>query len=125
MGPFTIQVDQAELDELRRRLAGTRWPEPIPGTGWDYGTDVSWLRDLCAYWADGFDWRAQEERLNAVDHFRAVVDGVRIHYAALGRRGPLVVMIHGFPDFWYTWREQMAGLSHTTGSSRSISAATT
>ena len=63
--PFAIDVPEAVLDDLRARLAATRWPEPIPGAGWDYGVDIAYLRELCDYWRDGYDWRAWEARLNA------------------------------------------------------------
>ena len=65
--PFTISVSDAQIADLRRRLADTRWPDQLPGTGWDYGCDLAWLRDLASYWADGFDWRSAEARLNSMD----------------------------------------------------------
>ena len=63
--PFRIDVPDAVLTDLRERLARTRWPEPIPGTEWDYGAKVDTVRELCEYWRDGYDWRAQEAALNA------------------------------------------------------------
>ena len=65
------------LDDLRVRLGRTRWPSAAPGAPWAQGTDLAYLRDLCAYWVDGFDWRERETRLNAHEHFLADVDGVR------------------------------------------------
>lgn len=78
--PFTIHVEDAVLDDLRARIRATRWPDPAPGAPWERGTDLAYLRDLLAYWADGFDWRARERELNAYAHFRAELDGVRIHF---------------------------------------------
>ena len=53
--PFTIAVPDDDVDDLRRRLAATRWPDQIPGSGWDYGCDLAWLQDLAGHWADGYD----------------------------------------------------------------------
>ncbi|KQC37811.1 epoxide hydrolase family protein [Frankia sp. ACN1ag] len=98
--PFTIDVPDAVLDDLRHRLRRTRWTEQIPGTGWDLGTDVDYLRGLCAYWADGFDWRAAEARLNRWPHLRTVIDGTTVH--ALHARSPHpdavpLLLTHGWP----------------------------
>ena len=62
--PFSIHLDDDVLADLRARILGTRWPNEVPGAGWQLGTDQGYLRDLLAYWADGFDWRAQERELN-------------------------------------------------------------
>jgi hypothetical protein len=78
--PFTIHVSDEVLDDLRARIRNTRWPEPAPGPAWDQGTDLAYIKEVCASWADGFDWRARERELNAFHHFRASVDGVRIHF---------------------------------------------
>jgi pimeloyl-ACP methyl ester carboxylesterase len=100
--PFTIAVPDAALDDLRRRLAATRWPQPIPGSEtWDLGTQEATLRRLAARWADGYDWRAAERALNALPHFVVDLDGAPVHYVHL--RGasdapsfPLV-LTHGWP----------------------------
>jgi pimeloyl-ACP methyl ester carboxylesterase len=99
--PFTVDVGQGVLEDLRSRLARTRWPDAAPGEPWAQGTDLAYLRELLAYWAGGFDWRARERELNAFDHFRAEVDGVWIHFVhARARNGggiPLV-LTHGWPS---------------------------
>jgi len=99
--PFTIDIPQATLDDLRARLARTRWPDEVAGAGWDYGTDLAYLRELTAYWGHGFDWRAQERRLNGYANFRAEVDGIGIHFIHERGRGtdtiPLL-MLHGWPS---------------------------
>jgi hypothetical protein len=64
--PFTIKVPDAVLQDLKARLRNTRLPQEIPNTGWDYGTDLAYLRSLVGYWRDSFDWRAQERKLNAL-----------------------------------------------------------
>ncbi len=98
--PFAIDVPQPTLDDLRNRLARTRWPEPLPGSGWDLGVDVRYLRELCAYWADGYDWRAQEARLNAIPGFRCEVDAVDLHLWHVRGVGPApipLLLVHGWP----------------------------
>ena len=77
--PFAPRAEQAILDELRRRLLATAWPDAPAGIGWSAGVDVAELRDLVAYWADGFDWREAEERLNRLPRFRTTIDGLGIH----------------------------------------------
>src|SRR5689334_20142198 len=67
--PFRVEVPEPVLDDLRERLARTRWPDQIPHSGWDYGTDLAYLQDLCDTWRAKFDWRAQEERFNRWPHF--------------------------------------------------------
>ena len=91
--PFSIRVDEEVLTDLRSRLRATRWPDPAPGAPWEQGTDLEYLREVVAYWAEAFDWRAQERALNAFAHFRVDLDGVRIHFvherAAGGEGVPL------------------------------------
>lgn len=98
---FSIDVNEEVLTDLRRRILDTRWPGASPGTPWEYGTDPEYLRDLLRYWADGFDWRARERELNGFHHFRAELDGIRIHFVqqrAADGRGIPVVLTHGWPS---------------------------
>ena len=69
MEPFRIQIAEEVLDDLRARLCRTRWPDQIPGIGWEQGTELDWLQRLVSYWAHEFDWCAWERKLNALDHF--------------------------------------------------------
>jgi pimeloyl-ACP methyl ester carboxylesterase len=98
--PFKVHVDTAVLDDLRDRLARTRWPDQIEGSGWNYGVDVKYMRGLVDYWRSGFDWRAAERRLNAFDQFTTTVDGIEIHFIHQRSRHanalPLV-LTHGWP----------------------------
>jgi pimeloyl-ACP methyl ester carboxylesterase len=99
--PFAIAVPDEVLSELRARLLDTRWPEPSPGPAWEQGTDLAYLQDLVAYWADGYDWRERERELNEHRHFRATVDGVRIHFVherAPGGDGLPLILTHGWPS---------------------------
>lgn len=98
--PFTIDVPQAELDDLRDRLARTRWVDELPGAGADYGMPLATVRALAAYWQDGFDWRAQEAKLNELPQFVTEIDGEQIHFLHI--RSPHadalpLVMTHGWP----------------------------
>jgi len=100
VSPFEIRVDDAVLDDLRRRLAHTRFPDQIEGTGWEYGVSVASLRDLVAYWRDTYDWRAAEARLNRLAHFRTRIDGQSIHF--VHARSPHadampLLLLHGWP----------------------------
>ncbi|RYG37231.1 epoxide hydrolase [bacterium] len=104
MQPFQIDVPDRVLEDLQRRLRATRWPDEMTGKGWKYGTDSAYLRPLCEYWADGFDWRAQEAKLNGLDQFTAEVDGISLHFVHQKSRHkeaiPLLLS-HGWPDsFW-------------------------
>lgn len=99
--PFEVQLDQATLDDLKQRLAQTRWPDQVRAAGWEYGTELGYLRELAAYWQNDFDWRAQERRINAFEQFRAEIDGFGIHFIHQRGKGsnPLpVVMLHGWPS---------------------------
>lgn len=98
--PFRIDVPQADLDDLRDRLARTRWPDELPGAGWDYGIPLDYTRELAEYWRTGYDWRAHEARLNEFGQFTTTIDGQRIHFlhvrSAVPDALPLVIT-HGWP----------------------------
>jgi microsomal epoxide hydrolase len=83
--PFTVSVPEAALDDLRQRLRHTRWPDQIPGSGWDYGTDLETLQALCTYWVEEFDWRAAEARLDAWPQFTTTIEAA----TSTGERAPL------------------------------------
>jgi pimeloyl-ACP methyl ester carboxylesterase len=104
--PFALQTDPGALDDLRRRLRATRWPDAPEDAGWSMGTDVVYLRELVEYWADEFDWTAQEAALNRLPHLRVTLDDLRIHVVharAVTSSAPAMPLIlgHGWPDsFW-------------------------
>jgi hypothetical protein len=85
--PFEARVPQATLDDLRERLAATRWPDEVSDSGWDYGANPQYMKELVGYWLEAIDWRTQEERINSFDHFRAEVDGFGIHFVHERGRG--------------------------------------
>jgi len=102
--PFVIHVPQSALDDLKVRLARTRWPDEIEGSGWDYGANPAYLKELVDYWRFRFDWRAQGKLLNSFPHFRAEIDGLNVHF--IHQRGagskPLPLIItHGWPSTFF------------------------
>ncbi|MFF3649383.1 epoxide hydrolase family protein [Streptomyces sp. NPDC002181] len=105
--PFTPHTDPAALEDLRARLRATRWPDAPEDAGWSLGTDLGYLRELVAYWADGFDWPAREAELARLPHFRVPVGGLGIHFVHARAVAPAgapvlpLVLTHGWPDsFW-------------------------
>jgi pimeloyl-ACP methyl ester carboxylesterase len=99
--PFRISVPDEVIADLRDRLRATRWPDPAPGEPWSQGTDLDYLRDLVAYWADGFDWRAQESRLNEWPQYQVDLDDVTVHFVhrgAIDGKGLPIILTHGWPS---------------------------
>ncbi len=98
--PFRIEIPQSDLDDLRERLARTRWPDALPGVGWSYGVPLDYLKELAAYWRDGYDWRAWEAKLNELPQYVTEIDGQSIHF--LHVRSPEsdalpLILTHGWP----------------------------
>ena len=97
---FEIKVPDEVLVDLKRRLARTRWPDEIPGAGWDYGFNLDYVKELVEYWPTRFDWRAQERALNALPQYKAEVDGLGIHFVHQRGTGPNplpLIITHGWP----------------------------
>ena len=102
--PFIIAVEDSVLEDLQQRLADTRWPDEIPNTGWDYGSNLAYLKELVEHWRTKFDWRAQEAKLNAFSHFKSEVDGLDIHFIHEKGKGPNpipLVITHGWPSCFF------------------------
>lgn len=101
IAPFKIAVSDAQVHDLRVRLANARWPDEIEGSGWAYGADLAYMKELVAYWRDRFDWRAQERRLNELPHFVARIDDRDIHFIRAQGKGPApkpLIITHGWPS---------------------------
>jgi pimeloyl-ACP methyl ester carboxylesterase len=102
--PFTIDIPDATLDDLRERLARVRWSGALDGPGWEDGASPAWMGELVDWWRSGFDWRAREAALNRFAHFRATVGGVRLHFVHERGRGPAplpLVLTHGWPSTFF------------------------
>ncbi|PZQ62209.1 MAG: epoxide hydrolase [Phenylobacterium zucineum] len=108
MRPFEVRWTEAEVESVLARVRGYPWPPaPAVADGWAYGTDGAWLRDLCAHWTDGYDWRAAMAELNRFPQFTARVEDYDIHFLHVvgeaGGKRPLLVT-HGWPgshyEFW-------------------------
>ena len=98
--PFRIDVPQVQLDDLRDRLAATRWPDELPGVDWSYGVPVSYARGLAEHWRTEFDWRAAEAQLNAFPQFTTRIDGQNIHFLHVRSPEPEalpLIITHGWP----------------------------
>ncbi|PSM42979.1 epoxide hydrolase [Streptomyces dioscori] len=97
---FTIDVDQSLLDDLRERLRKTRFFDDLDNEDEYYGVGTDYLRPLVDYWADGFDWRAAETRLNAHEQFKVEIGGVPVHFVRKRGKGPNptpLLILHGWP----------------------------
>ncbi|WP_265523477.1 epoxide hydrolase family protein [Oerskovia flava] len=111
--PFRIEVPQAELDDLRERLARTRLPQAAPGDTWDHGTPNHYLRDAVDHWLTAYDWRAEEERLNAVPHLLTEIDGQTFH--AVHVRSPHpdatpLLLAHTYPGSFVDYLDMIGPL---------------
>jgi epoxide hydrolase len=98
--PFRVDIPQADLDDLRERLHRTRWPDELPGVGWSRGVPLGYLQGLAAYWADGYDWRKQEARLNEHPQFTTTIDGANVHFLHVRSPEPEalpLILTHGWP----------------------------
>ncbi|TGD72564.1 epoxide hydrolase [Mangrovimicrobium sediminis] len=98
--PFTLDVPQAQLDDLHARLDATRWPDDLDNADWRYGVEAGWLREMVQYWRAEYDWRATERRINALPNYRVEIDGNPLHFVHLRGKGPAptpLLLIHGWP----------------------------
>jgi epoxide hydrolase len=115
--PYALAVPERVLTDLRARLRATRWPaDPIAGEGWAAGADLAYVRELCAYWAEGYDWRAHERALNAHPGFRCAVDGVAIHFWHRRSTHPDAIpllLLHGWPGSVYEFHRLVEPLAAT------------
>ncbi len=98
--PFRASFDANAIADLRDRISRTRWTDQIPGTTWEYGTDRTYLKELCDYWRDGFDFQAAEDRINAFPHFLTEIDGQKLHFYHIRSPEPSAIpllLLHGWP----------------------------
>lgn len=98
---FTINIGSTVLDDLKARLGSVRWIDEVPDTGWNYGTNKAYLKELCGYWQHEFDWRKQEAYLNSLDHFKTTIDDFGLHFIYQkgdGQTSIPLLLTHGYPD---------------------------
>lgn len=112
--PFRISFSDAELDDLHDRLDRTRWPDEVPGSGWEHGVPASYVREIAGYWRRGFDWEKQQERLNTFPQFTTTIDGQTIHFVHV--RSPEsnalpLIMTHGWPTTFVEFLEMVGPLT--------------
>ncbi|MBR1152764.1 epoxide hydrolase family protein [Bradyrhizobium sp. JYMT SZCCT0428] len=98
--PYRISVGDDVLDDLKSRLRNTRWPEAELVDDWSQGAPLKWIKDICRYWADEYDWRAREARLNRFTQFTTEIDGLDIHFLHVRSPHPQampLIITHGWP----------------------------
>jgi pimeloyl-ACP methyl ester carboxylesterase len=98
---FTVNFKQSIIDDLKARIANTRWTNEIENSKWEYGTNKTYLKELCDYWQNEFDWKKQEDHLNSFSHYKTTIDGIGLHFIHQKGEGinsiPLL-LTHGWPD---------------------------
>jgi len=112
--PFEIAIPDEELQDLRDRLARTRWADDLANEDWRYGVERGWLEDMVRYWRENYDWRAVETDINAIPQYRVTIDGVPIHFLHIRGRGsnPMpLLLVHGWPWTFYDFRELVGPLT--------------
>ncbi|MEV0053084.1 epoxide hydrolase family protein [Saccharopolyspora shandongensis] len=112
--PFRIEIPQEQLDDLRSRLANTRWPDELRGVGWSRGVPLGYLKDLAEHWRTKYDWRAHEAELNAHPQFVTATDGQNIHFLHVRSPEPgatPLVLLHGWPGGVVDFLDVIAPLS--------------
>jgi pimeloyl-ACP methyl ester carboxylesterase len=115
--PFKIRVPEPVLADLKRRLQQTRFPDEIPMSGWDFGTNLGYLKQLVTYWRDGFDWREQERRLNQLPQFKTNIDGLDVHFVhqrSSHRDALPLVLVHGWPGSFIEFTKILGPLTEPT-----------
>jgi pimeloyl-ACP methyl ester carboxylesterase len=116
---FQIAIPEERLQDMRRRLKATSWPGDFGNEKWTYGVEEGWLREMVDYWANDYDWRKEEARMNAFPHFRVTIDGVPIHFIHIksGKPGAIpLILTHGWPWTFWDWHGVLANLTKNNDS---------
>jgi len=115
--PFAVNIPDHLLEDMRHRLRTTRWADDFGNSNWSYGIERGWLEDMVHYWANGYDWRAQEAASNRFAQFKTVIDGVPIHFihvkgkGAAGMKPMPLILTHGWPWTFWDWKDVIAPLA--------------
>lgn len=99
--PFTIQIEQDILDDMLRRIQQTRWPDAMENSGWNYGADLMYMKELAGYWQTTFDWRKTEMLINSYENYIAEIDGYDVHFMHIkgkGKKAIPLIITHGWPS---------------------------
>ena len=121
--PYKVDVPERTLDEIRRKVAAFPWHEMPNDGGWEYGTNLDYMKLICDYWVDQFDWRAQEEKINRFPHFTAPVNGLETHFIHERGSGPNpkpLILSHGWPGSIVEFLEFIDLLAHPENHGGSI-----
>jgi pimeloyl-ACP methyl ester carboxylesterase len=113
--PFHIDVPASVLDDLADRLNRTRWPDQVPGVGWDHGIPLDYLEEVCRYWARDYDWRQREKALNRFPQYRTTIDGLGLHFVHARSPEPTalpIVITHGWPGSIVEFQKVIGPLSN-------------
>jgi microsomal epoxide hydrolase len=101
---FKIKITQKELDDLSNRLANTRWPDEVEDSNWNYGANLSYMKELINYWQKDYDWHRKEAELNQFSHYLTKIDGHNIHFIHEHGKGPNptpIIITHGWPGSFF------------------------
>ena len=115
--PFQISVANDVLDDLRARLRHTRWPEAEPVDDWSQGVPLTWVREICRYWAEDYDWRKREALLNRFAQFVTEIDGLAIHFLHVRSAHPdamPLIITHGWPGSIVEFHKVIEPLTNPT-----------
>ena len=117
IAPFRIAATDSELDDLKRRLRATRWPERECVDDWSQGLPLAYAQEVCAYWLKNYDWRAREARLNSFAQFKTIIDGLAIHFVHVrsphSNSLPLLIS-HGWPGSIVEFHKVIEPLTNPT-----------
>jgi pimeloyl-ACP methyl ester carboxylesterase len=112
--PFRIEIPQEALDDLRDRLARTRWPDELAGSGSDYGVPFAYVKALADRWLEGYDWRAWEARINAHPQSTTTIDGQQVHFLHVRSPEPgalPLIVTHGWPGSFVEFLDVLGPLA--------------
>jgi microsomal epoxide hydrolase len=112
--PFRIEIPQADIDDLRDRLARTRWPDELPGVGWSYGAPLGYVRELAEHWRTAYNWRRYEARINELPQFTTTIEGAHVHFLHVRSPEPdalPLIITHGWPGSFVEYLELFGPLA--------------